>query len=135
MNEHQVEEWVPYLAFNRKIANVARIKVCKHACVLDIVDTDAIRASITFPKILDFRYSIENGFIDRLSTVKIAKEDLYQNDILIAYNSKYLEHFTQRASQVVRLENLQVRHYLIFDRIDTGVEILTSCEPLFSYAN
>ena len=83
-----------------------------------------------FDQVWDFRYAIENAFIDRCCYLK--KEEAWTeiNSIYLVENSEYVKYFEEQASGTRSIDDL--KHFLIFDDMDTGLEILTNKEPILS---
>ncbi|MEY9972737.1 hypothetical protein ABH966_003113 [Lysinibacillus sp. RC46] len=81
---------------------------------------------LQFNDVLDIRYSIENGFIDRVSNMPV--DILKNNRMFVLTDSSYFNNFTLQISGTIPTDN--IKHYLLFNRVDTGVELLTTNEPI-----
>ena len=84
------------------------------------------RYKIVFDCVWDLRYSIENGYIDRCFNF-IRKAERH-SDVLIVENSKYIEYFRKQVSETLPADEL--RNYIVFDKIDTVVEVLANADPI-----
>ncbi len=81
---------------------------------------------IIFDFVWDLRYSIENGYIDRSS--KFLHEEREKSSVLMIENSEYVKYFESQVSGTRPTEG--IRDYILFDSVDTVVEILTIKEPV-----
>ena len=81
---------------------------------------------LEFDWIWDFRYAIENAFIGRCCDIRNQK-DAYSS-IYVVNNSEYIKYFEKQVSGTRPVEDLM--HFLIFDKIDTGLEVLAVKEPV-----
>lgn len=89
---------------------------------------NAEKFRLDFDHVLDLRYSIESGYIDRFCRFRENLPDnLIPNDIYIVKNSDYVKYFQHQASGTY--DDVLITHYLITDQIDTGVDILTLQPP------
>ena len=87
---------------------------------------DNVKYKIEFDFVWDIRCSIENGYIDRFANfVRDAKEE---SSILLVENSEYIKYFERQVSGTRPVDKL--KNYILFDAIDTVVEILTIKEPV-----
>ena len=80
------------------------------------------KQKLYFDFVFDFRYAIENAFLNR---------DFFRKEyssIYIVENSDYIKYFSNQVCGTYSIENLN--HYIIFDSIDSGLEILTTKEPV-----
>ena len=84
-----------------------------------------------FDSVWDFRYAVENAFIDR--SYQLEKNEACEGHscMYIVQDSEYIEYFHNQVSGSIPTDEL--KHFVLFDRIDTGIDILTLKEPvLFS---
>ena len=81
---------------------------------------------IIFNFVWDMRYSIENGYIDRFSN--FVREIKNESNVLLVENSEYVKYFEKQVSGTRSVD--QIKNYILFDNIDTVIEILTVSEPL-----
>jgi len=77
---------------------------------------------LIFDSVWDMRYSIEEGYIDRF--YNISREIEQKSSVLLVENSDYLKYFEKQVSGTRPIN--KVKNYILFDAIDTVVEILTS---------
>lgn len=91
--------------------------------------TDRCRYKLVFDYVFDMRYSIENGFIERFFQLKKNKsENLTLNSMYIVENSEYVRFFHEQSSYT--REKVLLKDYIIFDDIDTVVELISAHEPI-----
>lgn len=81
-----------------------------------------------FDSVWDFRYSIENGFIGRCPEMDHIGSRAVYTSIYLVENSKYIKYFEQQVSSTRPIDDL--KHFIIFDGIDTGIEVLSNAEPI-----
>lgn len=123
-----MEKWNLYEKIKIKIELIESFSGGNRECAINFTDEQKIKGKLTFDNIFDFRYAIENAFIDRF--YKVPKSVLGKNSIYIVENSDYKKEFEFQASGTIPLDN--IRHFVIFDAIDTGIEILTDRDPKVS---
>jgi hypothetical protein len=80
---------------------------------------------IIFDFVWDMRYSIENGYIDRFS--KFIRNQGKDSCVFLIENSEYIKYFERQASGTRPMDG--VKNYILFDKVDTVIEILTIKEP------
>jgi len=90
------------------------------------VTKDKKKYKIIFDFVWDMRYSIENGYIDRFS--KFIRNANKESNVLMVENSEYVEYFKKQVSGTRPVDD--IKNYILFDAIDTVVEILTIREPI-----
>lgn len=78
-----------------------------------------------FDFVWDIRISIENGYIDRFS--KFIRSVKQASSILLVENSEYIKYFENQISGTLPVDEL--KNYILFDVIDTVIEVLTVKEP------
>lgn len=78
-----------------------------------------------FDFVWDMRCSIENAYIDR--STKFLHSERERSSILIILNSKYVKYFEQQSSGTRPID--QLKNYILYDSVDTVVEILSIKEP------
>jgi hypothetical protein len=88
--------------------------------------TDKKKYRIFFERVWDLRYSIENGSIDRFS--KLIRNEKRASSIVLVEDSDYIKYFEQQVSGTLPINKL--KNYIMFDAIDTSVDILTLREPV-----
>ena len=81
---------------------------------------------LKFNYVWDMRYSIENGYIERGS--KFVRDEEQESSILIVEDSEYLKYFKSQISGTLPIDEL--KNYILFDAIDTVVEILALDPPI-----
>lgn len=90
------------------------------------VSSDKIKYKIIFDFVWDFRCSIENVYIDRAS--KFCHNEREKSSVLLVKDSNYVKYFEEQVSGT-RLTN-DIKNYILFDSIDTVIEVLTLKEPV-----
>jgi hypothetical protein len=93
-----------------------------------VLAKDKIKYKITFDFVWDIRCSIENGYIDRFT--KFQREAKENSSVLLIEDSDYLNYFEKQLSGTLPINN--VKSYILFDSIDTVIEVLALNEPLLS---
>lgn len=88
--------------------------------------SEKTKYKIIFDFVWDLRYSIENGYIDRAS--KFLHEEREKSSVLMIENSEYVKYFESQVSGTRPTES--IRSYILFDSVDTVVEVLTIKEPV-----
>ena len=82
---------------------------------------------LSFRYVWDMRYSTENGYLDR--GTKFVREEEQKSSILLVENSEYLKYFENQVSGTLPVDEL--KNYILFDAIDTVVEVLSLDPPVF----
>lgn len=91
--------------------------------------TDRRKYKLIFDHVVDMRYSIENGYIERFYQFrKNLPEDIKENSIYVVENSKYIEFFIEQCSHT--RDGILLTDYIVCDEIDTVLEFLSSEEPV-----
>ena len=86
---------------------------------------DKTKYKLAFDWVWDLRYSIENGYIDRFS--KFIRGVEQESSVLLVENSKYIKYFESQVSGTRPVNDL--KNYIIYDTVDTVIEVLTAKEP------
>lgn len=123
-----VEKWSLYTEVKVKIELIESFSGGNRECVINFVDKQNRRGQLFFVNVFDFRYAIENAFIDRLSN--IPQSVLGGNSIYIVDKSDFKSRFEKQISGTISVES--IRHVVVFDEVDTGIEILTNQAPVLS---
>lgn len=87
--------------------------------------SDKTKYKIVFDSVWDLRYAIENAYIDRFSKFL---RDAKNSSVLMIENSDYVKYFESQVSGTRPTEN--IKNYILFDKIDTVIEVLTIEEPV-----
>ena len=86
---------------------------------------------ITFGRVWDMRWSIENASIDRFCEFrKCLPEGIVENGIYLVENSKYIKYFEHQVSGTLPVDEL--KHFILSDNIDTTLDILTLEKPILT---
>ena len=105
---------------------VDKILAGNQMCEVFFTSTNKIKYKIIFDFVWDFRCSIENAYIDRSS--KFCHEEKKKSSILVINNSNYIKYFEEQVSGTRPISEL--KNYILFDAVDTIVELLTLKEPV-----
>ena len=92
---------------------------------LNVVLSNKTKKRITFDRIWDFRYCIENAVVYR--GTQFGREDDMKSSILIVENSEYIKYFEQQVSGTLPVDKL--KEYIIFDKVDTVISALAFEDP------
>ena len=83
---------------------------------------------MVFDAVWDMRCSIENASIERFCQFReCLPNGLLDNSIYIIEDSEYVKYFEKQVSGTRCVGNL--KHYILYDRVDTVLDILTTEEP------
>lgn len=88
--------------------------------------TDKINYKLVFDFVWDYRCAIENAYIDRFS--KFCHNVEKESSVLMIENSDYVKYFQEQVSGTLPVD--KVRDYLLFDTVDTVIEVLAVKEPV-----
>lgn len=121
-----MEKVISYDKLNLDIEFIEEFKGGNREFEIYFSDSVRNKFKLQFNNVLDIRYSVENGFIDRISNMPV--DILENNRIFVLTDSSYFNNFAIQISGTIPTEN--IKHYLLFDRIDTGIELLTTSEPM-----
>ena len=105
---------------------IDKILAGNQMCEVFFTSTNKIKYKIIFDFVWDFRCSIENAYIDRSS--KFCHEEKKKSSILVINNSNYIKYFEEQVSGTRPISEL--KNYILFDAVDTIVELLTLKEPV-----
>jgi len=118
--------WTSYKNIQLKIEMIESFNGGNREVSLHFIDENRLNYSLFFGNVYDFRYAIENAFIDRF--VNIPKETLSVNSIFTVTESEFLKNFEYQVSGTIPLTN--IRHFIVCDSVDTAIELLTDLEPI-----
>jgi hypothetical protein len=96
-------------------------------CNIFFSDKKKKKYMLHFEPIFDFRYAIENAFIDRFANWAKTESGPYVS-IREVEDSDYLKYFEDQCSGTFPTDG--IRHFTVFDAIDTGIEVLASEDPV-----
>lgn len=83
---------------------------------------------LAFDFVWDYRCSIENGYLERFS--KFCHKEKEESSILLVQDSEYVKYFEEQVSGTRPTDKL--KNYILFDRVDTVIELLTLEEPVLT---
>ena len=88
--------------------------------------TNKEKYKISFDCVWDIRIAIENAYIQR--NFEFQNGTQKKSSVLIVQNSKTIQDFEKQVSGTRTITNL--KNYIIFDKVDTIIEVLTVEEPV-----
>ena len=88
--------------------------------------TDNVKYILVFDCVWEFRCAIENAYIDRATQFK--HREIQKSSVLLVENSEYIKYFAKQVSGTRPID--AVKNYIIFDSVDTIIEVLTIKEPI-----
>ncbi|MBQ7972912.1 MAG: hypothetical protein IJ291_05620 [Lachnospiraceae bacterium] len=88
--------------------------------------TDNVKYKLVFDCVWEFRCAIENAYIDRATQFK--HREIQKSSVLLVENSEYIKYFAKQVSGTRPID--AVKNYIIFDSVDTIIEVLTIKEPI-----
>ena len=109
-----------------KIDSIDKLESSDQNCEIYITTIGGAKAKIVFKQVWDCRFAIENAFRDRAS--KIIHHEHEKSSVLLITDSKYIRYFEKEVSGTRPIRRL--KDYILFDNIDTVVEILSNEEPV-----
>jgi hypothetical protein len=84
--------------------------------------------TLAFGHVLEFRYVIEEGFINR--SYEFSSPSPWSSSIALVGNSTLTESFLKNVPWYGTSK--EVMHYILFDRTDTVIELLTFEKPILT---
>jgi len=81
---------------------------------------------LLFNYVWDMRCATENAFFDRGS--KFIRGEKQKNSVYLIENSDYIKYFESQVSGTLPIDEL--KNYILFDAVDTVVEVLTLNPPI-----
>lgn len=122
-----MEIWHTYNNMNIQIELIDHFIGGNQEIKIFFVDNVKKKWMLYFDFVLDFRYAIENAFLNR----DFCRRE--QASVYIVENSEYISYFENQIAGTRPVDEL--KHFLIFDIVDTGLEILTSKPPILQEVN
>ena len=123
-----MEKWISHDKINIRIELIDSFVGGNREVIINFTGKDKNKYTLYFDYVYDFRYAIENAFISRVS--KMSAEILQSNSIFTAEESDYFKSFEHHVDGTISMKD--VKHIIVFDAIDTGIEILTNKEPILA---
>ena len=121
-----MEKWHSYEELNIDVYEITSYVESIARASINFTDKDKSKHTLFFENVLSLKYTTENGFINRFYNVPSGV--LGSNSIYIVEDSEYLKNFEYEVSGTIPTDD--VRHFLVLDSIDTGIEILTTHDPI-----
>ena len=126
-----MEKWHTYKNINVQIELIDYFVGGNQELKVYFTDKEKNKWVLYFDFVWDFRYAIENAFIHRCADMRQQKDAWTEDSsVYIVENSEYIKYFENQISGTCPIDGL--KHFLVFDEIDTGLEILTNKEPILS---
>jgi hypothetical protein len=123
-----MERWIAYEKIQIKIEEIYPFSVGDGKCTIFFSEKKAKRKyALCFEHIVDFRYAVENAFLGRPAS-KIESDIIAS--IYVAEDSDYIKYFERQCGKIFPADG--IRHFLLFDVIDTGIEILAYGDPVLT---
>ena len=123
-----MEKWLAYRHFDKEIELIDRFEGGNQRLWVYFTDTEKKKWVLFFDFTWDFRYAIEFAFIGRCYNMEKNRARDGFRSVYLVEDSEYIKYFANQAAGTVPTDTL--KHFLIFDQIDTGLEILTPDEPV-----
>ena len=124
-----MEKWISYDKIKADIELINSFTGGNRECVINFTGKDNKKYTLSFDDVYDFRYAIENAFIGRTAnTPPETSQDI--SSIYIVEESEYLKNFEYGVDWTIPIEG--IKHFIIFDVVDTGIEILTTKKPVLT---
>ena len=121
-----METWKKYIELQPEIRAILEVSIEDQSCNILFLDSNLCVKKLHFPQVIDLRYAIENAFIDRFANVTQERS----SGVSLVENSDYIRYFRNNSSNSPHLSGLELQHYIIFDSIEVGLEILTETKPV-----
>ncbi len=93
-------------------------------------DFDKKSHELHFPDVYDFRQCVEAAFIAR--KFDDDADDRRTYSVFLVENSQLIKRFINSSDGVYGDRESEYRHYIIYDSIDTIIEIIAAKSPLLS---
>ena len=122
-----MEKWITYHNIGEQIELIERFEGGNQELKVYYTDKKKRKWMLHFDFVWDFRYAIENAFINRCYYIKQDKTRIKYSSIYIVEGSEYIKYFEDQTFGSLPTDEL--KHFLIFDAVDSGLEILTTKEP------
>ena len=122
-----METWIGYDRIDVDIEWIQQFCGGDGECSLFFLDRGGRRGKLHFPNIFDFRYAIKSAFIARFADVSREKSKGFDT----VEGSEYIKYFEYHVSGTIPIG--RVRHYIIFDKVGTGIETLATREPVLTW--
>jgi hypothetical protein len=124
-----MEIWQAYEKEKIQIEHIYRFAGGDRECVIFFSDKTKRKYSLYFDLIVDFRYAIENAFLGREANWTEPKPEK-RVSIFVVENSDYLKYFECQTGGTFPADG--IRHFILFDSIDTGIEVLAEGDPVLT---
>lgn len=96
-------------------------------------DFDKNSYELHFPDVFDFRQCVEAAFIARKFDDKEDNRRMYS--VFLVKNSELIKSFITNSDGAYGDSENEYRHYIIYDAIDTIIEIITTATPTIARKN
>lgn len=107
------------------IESIDNVSGANQEYTIYFTSSDKTKYKLVFDCVWELRCAIENAYIERSTQFK--RSETKKSSVLLVENSEYIEYFANQVSGTRPLEF--IKDYIIFDSIDTIVEVLTVKEP------
>lgn len=108
------------------IESIDNISGANQEYTIYFTSSNKTKYKLVFDFVWELRCAIENAYIERSTQFKHAEVE--RSSVLVVQNSEYIKYFAKQASGTRPLD--AIKNYIIFDSIDTIIEVLTIKEPM-----
>ena len=93
---------------------------------IEFTSDDKKKYKFYLDDVWDMRIAVENAFLEREWRRNVEQT----SSILLVQNSEYIKYFEGQICETYPTDEL--KHYILFDKIDTVIEFLTLKEPVLT---
>jgi hypothetical protein len=126
-----MEQWLGYKGLEITIERIIAFFGQDRECHLVLEAKKRAMATLYFPSVFDFRYGREETFVARCA--KQSTEIIRNNRIFTVENSEYFNNFCYSTMFGLLGNTAKVKHYVLLDKVDTGIELLADHEPVLRW--
>ncbi len=112
------------------VEHITSASVLQGEAKIHFENFDKICYELHFPIVYDFRQCVEVAFIAR--KFEGNTEDRRKYSVFLVENSEWIKSFISSSDGVYGYNEGEYLHYIIYDAIDTIIEIIATKPPLFS---
>jgi hypothetical protein len=124
-----METWTKYEAIDITIERITQFTGGDHECTIFFEDNQGREGKLFFPSVFDFRYAIEEAFLGR--------EAIAERGELLCFirvkDSEYIKYFEYQVCGTRPVDKMNIMHFILFDHLDTGIEIIASEDPALAW--
>jgi hypothetical protein len=124
-----METWYAYKKEKFQIEHIYRFTGGDQECTIFYLDKKKRKYALYFDCIIDFRYTVEDAFCNR-SAQEPWTAPSEGASVLTVEDSDYLKFFEDQSAGIFPTDG--IRHFIIFDDIDTAIELLAEGDPVLT---